>query len=525
MRMTPDVAFDADPNSGVPVYDAQNNGTTSPWGQIGGTSLSSPCFAAIGAIIAQGRAINGFTQYNSQSFLTKVYSLNSSDFHDITSGNNGQPCLTGYDLVTGRGSPIANAFVADMVGVPLGPAAPTNLNLPPNSDTGISNQDRITKIKTPLITGNATAGTTIILYDGSTQVGTTTTDGNGNWSIISAALTDGVHSMSATASDANGVSLFSAPLSITIDTVAPVMGAPDLASASDSGTSNTDNITNVTTPTFTGTAETGSTVTILSDGTFVGSTIASSGSYSLATSALADGTHQITVKATDIAGNVGVPGPALAVTIDTTAPTVLSATFDYDAAQNLTYSFSENVSGLALGGLSLLNTTTNQNVNLALQFTDPSQAAVVTFPLGMLPDGNYTATLNAGAMTDAAGNLSALRSDNFFFLDADANHDGTVNSLDFNAVATNFGASGVPFSGGDFNYDGTVDTLDFNALATRFGTTLPAAATPLTVQSALAISSPTLAVMLKPRPFSGDLIGDGDASLIDVIGPDSSGLL
>ena len=54
----------------------------------------------------------------------------------------------------------------------------------------------------------------------------------------------------------------------------------------------------------------------------------------------------------------------------------------------------------------------------------------------------------------------------------DANLDGTVNALDFNALASNFGSSGVPWTSGDFNYDGTVNTLDFSALAANFGSTL-----------------------------------------------------
>jgi hypothetical protein len=64
----------------------------------------------------------------------------------------------------------------------------------------------------------------------------------------------------------------------------------------------------------------------------------------------------------------------------------------------------------------------------------------------------------------------------------DANLDGVVNALDFNALASNFGgASGNLWSQGDFNYDGTVNALDFNALATMFGTYLapPDAASPL----------------------------------------------
>ena len=51
----------------------------------------------------------------------------------------------------------------------------------------------------------------------------------------------------------------------------------------------------------------------------------------------------------------------------------------------------------------------------------------------------------------------------------DANLDGEVNALDFNALASNFGgASGRFWNQGDFNYDGTINTLDFGALAVNF---------------------------------------------------------
>ena len=50
----------------------------------------------------------------------------------------------------------------------------------------------------------------------------------------------------------------------------------------------------------------------------------------------------------------------------------------------------------------------------------------------------------------------------------DANLDGKVNALDFNALATHFGATGKFWTDGDFNYDGTVNTQDFTALANNF---------------------------------------------------------
>src|SRR5581483_1412216 len=57
----------------------------------------------------------------------------------------------------------------------------------------------------------------------------------------------------------------------------------------------------------------------------------------------------------------------------------------------------------------------------------------------------------------------------------DANLDGTVNALDFNAVASNFGSAAV-WSGGDFNYDSVVNASDFTALGQNFGQTMPAPA-------------------------------------------------
>src|SRR4029453_6798733 len=79
---------------------------------------------------------------------------------------------------------------------------------------------------------------------------------------------------------------------------------------------------NDTTLTLTGTAEAGSTVTIYdTNGTTVlGTGIATGGNYSITTSALSQGSHTLTAKATDPAGNQGAASTAFHVTIDTTAP-------------------------------------------------------------------------------------------------------------------------------------------------------------------------------------------------------------
>jgi fibronectin type III domain protein len=89
-RATPDVSLDADPNSGVAVYDTSYSGQ-SGWFQVGGTSASSPMWAAAAA--DNGSVVNAAYVYG-----------NNITFRDITSGNNGAPCLVGFDLCSGRGS-------------------------------------------------------------------------------------------------------------------------------------------------------------------------------------------------------------------------------------------------------------------------------------------------------------------------------------------------------------------------------------------------------------------------------------
>jgi subtilase family serine protease len=92
-RATPDVALDANPSSGVSVYDSTTYQGQSGWWVVGGTSVSSPIWAARSA--ASGQVVNASYVYTSPSNI---------GFRDITVGNNGAPCLVGYDLCTGLGS-------------------------------------------------------------------------------------------------------------------------------------------------------------------------------------------------------------------------------------------------------------------------------------------------------------------------------------------------------------------------------------------------------------------------------------
>src|SRR5262245_38411443 len=115
-RTSPDVAYNADPNTGVYVYDSFNGG----WFAVGGTSAGAPQWAALVAIADEGRILAGKRSLDGASQpLFALYRLAqaspTSYFHDQTSGYNGFAAKAGYDDVTGNGSPIANRVVTGLV--------------------------------------------------------------------------------------------------------------------------------------------------------------------------------------------------------------------------------------------------------------------------------------------------------------------------------------------------------------------------------------------------------------------------
>jgi hypothetical protein len=90
-RATPDVALDADPSSGVAVYDSVKYYGQTGWFTVGGTSASAPMWAGRSAVA--GVTVDASYVYGG-----------SIGFRDILEGNNGAPCLIGFDLCSGRGS-------------------------------------------------------------------------------------------------------------------------------------------------------------------------------------------------------------------------------------------------------------------------------------------------------------------------------------------------------------------------------------------------------------------------------------
>jgi hypothetical protein len=227
-----------------------------------------------------------------------------------------------------------------------------------------------------------------------------------------------------------------------------------------------------------------------------------------------------TISITD-PSNVSFNMPAMSVStirIQLIAPSVVSGSsvYTYQSSPNtLSFTFNENVSA-SLSASDVTLTGAGQTVPLTLKsYNATTNTATFSIPTP-LADGTYTATVVAAGVTNGAYQPMASNSTfNFFFLSGDANHDGTVNALDFNILATNFGKSNKTFADGDFNYSGTVDTSDFTALAGKFGASVPTSATVLSAPANL-FAAPA-AQTSAPARLDSDL-------LASVLGNDSAPL-
>ena len=104
-RGIPDVSFDANPNTGVSIFDSTRVQGQSGWFTVGGTSVGTPNWAGI---LAAGRTAGATALQGNSAIYSGGYTTNLRDITSGTNGTCGTDCTagTGYDLVTGLGSPI-----------------------------------------------------------------------------------------------------------------------------------------------------------------------------------------------------------------------------------------------------------------------------------------------------------------------------------------------------------------------------------------------------------------------------------
>jgi hypothetical protein len=370
---TPTLTFSAESGSTVQVYD----GTT-----LLGTATESPA---------------GTFTFTATALATGTHTLSATA---TDAAGNVSAASSAFSINVDTDAPNAPVITA------------VSDNVVPNTadlSSGASTNDT-----TQTLTLTAEAGSTVLVYDGTTLLGNATESPAGTFTFTTAALASGAHTLSATATDAAGnVSAASSTFTLNVDTAVP--NAPLIVAVSDDQAPNTGNLgtgasTNDSTPTLTFSAEPGSTVQVYDGTTLLGTATESpAGSFTFTTAALATGTHTLSATATDAAGNVSAASSTVTLKVDTAPPSapVIAAVSDdqapstgnlgtgastNDSTPTLTFSAEPGGTVQVYDGTTLLGTATE------------SPAGTFTFTTAALATGTHTLSATA---TDAAGNVSA----------------------------------------------------------------------------------------------------------------------
>ncbi|WP_194943061.1 S-layer family protein [Limnohabitans sp. 2KL-27] len=289
-----------------------------------------------------------------------------------------------------KSAPVINlpsaAAIADAGGYVNSALAATGFTI---SGTAVGAEDgQSVSVTIEGLANTSTAGGTLVLTG-------TVTNGAFSVAVGSADLTalsdDGDYKINATVADRAG-NTFETSVStkaFTLDRSAPTTptSAPDLTS--DTGAfalkyATTDNITQSSSLSFTGTsAENGSTVQLFVNGvkSSYSTTADSSGNYSFTGVSLSQGTHSLSVKAVDAAGNSSVASSALSITLDNQVPTVSSLSVPgnavYQRGETLTFVLN-GTEAMYVGGT--YNTSLGQDqpgnpyIQINLDSADPQYA-------------------------------------------------------------------------------------------------------------------------------------------------------
>jgi hypothetical protein len=187
-----------------------------------------------------------------------------------------------------------------------------------------------------------------------------------------------------------------ATVTVTLSDVDDTAPAAPVVLAPANGSLSNDN-----TPTYSGTAEASSTVTVLVNGSTVGTTTTDAGGNWTFTqpTALADASHPVRATATDAANNTSGSSSTNTFTVDTAAPSVnissLASNPTSASLISMTATFSESVSGFTAADLTITNGTLSN-------FS--GSGATYTFDVTPTAGGTVAASIAANAALDAAGN-------------------------------------------------------------------------------------------------------------------------
>ena len=257
----------------------------------------------------------------------------------------------------------------------------------------------------PSYSGTKVAGTTVTVFVDGVPVGSTPSadSASTSWSLQQPlpALAEGSHSLWARATNSLGTpSVNSIPTAFTVDTLPP--GLPSFSAPTNNSTINLNR------PIYSGTAEPSSIVSVSLDGSSspIGTTLcSSSGSWSLAhplaLTALIEGSHSLSAKATDAAGNTAGSTVSISFTVDTSPPA--SPNVDVPANGYVSSTALPSYSGTKVAGTTVTVFVDGVPVGSTPSADSASTSWSLQQPQPALAEGSHSLLARA---TDAASNLS-----------------------------------------------------------------------------------------------------------------------
>jgi hypothetical protein len=304
------------------------------------------------------------------------------------------------------------------------PSAPSTPDMTAASDLGASDTDNVTSDTTPTFTGTSEANATVtVISSADGTLGVTTSDGSGNWTYTSGALSAGSHTITATATDASGnVSSASSGLAISIDVAAPTVTSIVRQTPAAQNT-NADSVvfrvafaeavTAVEAADFSVSGPSGASIGVVAASALIYDVTISGGDMA-SLNATVDLGFAGGQDITDTAGNAlsnTTPGSEETYTLDNTAPSGYSVTLDQDpvnsgnqGAASFTFASAEVGAGYSYTITSSGGAGSVSNTGTISTATDQ----ITSIDVSGLPDGTLTLSVT---LTDPAGNAGSAATD------------------------------------------------------------------------------------------------------------------
>jgi len=367
-----------------------------------GTSANDVLEGDGGNDILNGGAGTDTAYYNGVRSAYAVAQISSSSWS--VTGAEGTDTLTNIELLRFSDTTIAlSSLTADTTP----PVVPTL-----TVSSGTTNSK-------PVFSGVTEAAAKVQVFDGTVSLGTATANSSGAWTFTPTALADGTHSITAKATDAAGnTSAASTVKSVTVDTTPPVVPTLVVATGATSGK-----------PVLSGVTEAAAKVEVFDGTVSLGTATAnSSGAWTLTPAALADGTHNITAKATDAAGNTSAASTVHAVTVstlDTTPPAIPTLAITTGTASNRPLFSGTTEAGAKVD---VYDSTTKLGTATA------NTSGAWSYTPDVLANGSHSISAKA---SDAAGNTSAASAGKTVTIASTLNLSGATGADTLTATAGN----------------------------------------------------------------------------------------